>query len=465
MRNLCLATDSYKPSHIGLFPPGTTGLYSYLESRGGKYGSTVFFGLQAFLKAYLSGAVLTVDDVREAAEFFAAHGEPFDRAAWLRLVDKHGGTLPLRIKAVAEGTVVPTHNILMSVESTDPEFFWLPSYLETVLLRAIWYPTTVATQSHYIKRTILEYLNETSDAPLAELPFKLHDFGARGVSSAESAELGGMAHLVNFQGSDTVEGILAARRFYGTANGMPAFSIPATEHSTIISWGRDGELDAYRNVVKQFAKPGSLFACVSDSYDLWNVLENVWGGELREDIERSGATLVVRPDSGHPPDVVLKTLQILERKVGAPMNMRGYKLLPKWLRVIQGDGVNHDSITEILLVMKANGYSASNIAFGMGGALLQKVDRDTQKFAFKPSEVTVNGVSRPIAKDPVTDPGKRSKWGRLSLVRNAQTGAYTTVQQPTQLRDELQTVFENGELKRTFTLDEVRANADRSLAA
>ncbi len=315
MRNLILGTDSYKSSHIGLFPPGTAGLYSYLESRGGKYGSTLFFGLQALCKEYLEGPVVEYDDVDEAEDFFGKHGEPFDAGAWRGLIDDHGGTLPLRIRAVAEGTVVPTHNVLMSVESTDPKYFWLPSYLETMLLRGIWYPTTVATQSHYIKRTILEYLNETSDAPLAELPFKLHDFGARGVSSAESAGIGGMAHLVNFKGSDTVEGVRYAQLYYGCEGGMPGFSIPATEHSTIISWGRDRELDAYRNVVAKFAKPGALFACVSDSYDLWNVLENVWGGELRQTLEQSGATLVVRPDSGNPAEVVLKTLQTLQRKV------------------------------------------------------------------------------------------------------------------------------------------------------
>lgn len=467
MRNLILNTDSYKPSHIGLFPPGTTGLYSYLESRGGKYGSTVFFGLQAFLKEYFEGGVLRGEDVDDAADFFRAHGEPFNAGAWENLVLKHHGALPIRIKAVAEGTVVPTHNVLMSVESTDPEFFWLPSYLETMLIRAIWYPTTVATQSHYIKRTILQYLNETADAPAAEIGFKLHDFGARGVSSSESAGLGGMAHLVNFRGSDTIEGIRYAQRYYGCEGGMPAFSIPATEHSTIISWGRENELAAYRNVVDHFAKPGALFACVSDSYDLWNVLENVWGGELRDQIEKSGATLVVRPDSGNPAEVVLKTLQTLERKVGAPLNMRGFKLLPKWIRVIQGDGINHESIEEILSVMRTHNYSASNIAFGMGGALLQKVDRDTQKFAFKPSEVIVNGDARPIAKDPVTDPGKKSKGGRLALVHGP-GGKLMTVD-PAKLhgarQDLLDVVFENGVVERTQTLDDVRVNADRGLAA
>jgi len=455
--NLILDQDSYKLSHWLQYPPNTTGMYSYLESRGGRYGQTVFFGLQYLLDAYLAGSVLSASDVSEADTFAKAHGEPFNRAGWDALVSEHGGMLPLRIKAVAEGSVVPTHNVLMTVESTDPRFFWLVSWAETMLVR-LWYPITVASQSWHIKRTILEYLNETSDAPMAELPFKLHDFGSRGVSSRESAGIGGMSHLVNFMGSDTIEGIRFANHYYGSE--MAAFSIPAAEHSTITMWGRERELDAYRNMVTQFAKPGAIFACVSDSYDLWNVLENVWGGELRDEVEKSGATLVVRPDSGDPASVVLKTMQTLERKVGAPKNLRGYKVLPKWLRVIQGDGIDQDSIADILSTLKANGYSASNIAFGMGGALLQKLDRDTQRFAFKCSEATVDRKPGQVFKEPVPDSGKRSKAGRMSLVRR--DGKLTTVEGE-QPDCQLVTVFENGEIKKRYTLDEVRKVAGKAL--
>lgn len=439
-------------------PPNTTNSYYYLESRGGRYGQTLWVGLQVALIAKLAGRVFSGSDIDDAAKFLKAHGEPFNESGWRDMLREHGGHLPIRIKAAPEGSVIPTHNVLMTVENTDPRFYWLPSWLETMLLRATWYPTTVATQSWHIKRTILEYLSETSDAPQAEIGFKLHDFGSRGVSSRESAGIGGMAHLVNFMGSDTIEGIRYANVYYGCE--MSAFSIPAAEHSTITMWGRERELDAYRNMVKQFAKPGALFACVSDSYDLLNVCENVWGGELRDEIEKSGATLVVRPDSGNPADIVLKTLQTLERKVGAPKNMRGYKLLPKWLRVIQGDGIDQDSIAEILSTMKAHGYSASNIAFGMGGALLQKIDRDTQKFAFKCSEATVDGKRVNVFKDPVTDSGKRSKAGRMSLVRRE--GKLTTVEGE-QPDCELVTVFENGEILKRWTLDEVRSRANKAL--
>jgi len=459
-KNLILNTDSYKASHFLQYPPGATASSSYLSSRGGRYGSTLFFGLQALLKETLAGEAFSREDIDEAEAFLVAHGEPFNRAGWEGILARQGGALPIRIRAVPEGTVVPVHNVLMTVESTDPEAFWLPSYLETAILRGCWYPTTVATQSFHIKKRILEYLGATANDARAELPFKLHDFGCRGVSSLESAGLGGMAHLVNFQGSDTIEGVRYANAFYGVKGGMAAFSIPAAEHSTITSWGREGELAAYRNMVENFGKPGAIFACVSDSYDIWNAVENLWTDELRQDVEASGATVVIRPDSGHPATVVLKLLQILERKLGMETNLRGYKVLPKNFRLIQGDGVDEDSIAEILSTMKAHGYSASNIAFGMGGALLQRVDRDTQKFAFKCSEVTIDGRDVPVFKDPVTDSGKRSLSGKLALV--LEDGKLKTVAGPRK-DDLLVPVFENGKILREYSLDEVRANSEREL--
>lgn len=456
--NLILDVDSYKASHWLQYPPGTTGMYSYFESRGGRWSETVFFGLQYILREYLSKPV-TAAMVEEAKAFFEAHGEPFNYDGWMGIVRDHDGRLPVRIKAVPEGTVVPTHNILMSVESTDPRYFWVVSWIETLLVR-LWYPTTVATQSHYIKRTILSALKTSADDPKGEIAFKLHDFGARGVSSRETAGIGGMAHLVHFMGSDTVEGVRYANHYYGCKGGMAAFSIPAAEHSTITMWGREREADAYRNMLQQYGGKGRLVACVSDSWDVFNAVENLWCDELRDEVEQMGGTLVIRPDSGDPAEVVLKLLQILERKVPMQKNAAGYKVLPPYFRIIQGDGVDADSISRILSIMLQHGYSASNIAFGCGGALLQKLDRDTQKFAFKCSSATVNGSDVPVYKDPVTDNGKRSKRGRLSLVKR--DGRLCTIEGEDK-DDLLQTVFENGRILIETTLDDVRSRADEGL--
>lgn len=464
-RNLILDVDSYKASHDKMYPPNTTYMSSYLESRGGRYPATIFFGLQYLLKEYLSTPI-TLDDVCRAKVFFAQHGEPFNEEGWNLVVTRHGGFLPVEIRAVPEGALVPTHNILMSVESTDPDLFWVVSWLETMLVR-LWYPITVATQSYYIKQNILRALQHSADNPVGEIDFKLHDFGGRGVSSRETAGIGGMSHLVNFLGSDTVEGVRYADHYYNSGRGVSGFSIPASEHSTITMWGRERESDAYKAVLK-YLGPGKTVACVSDSYDLYNVLENIWCGSLLKEIQDSGGTLVIRPDSGDPVEVVVRCLQILERKVGMQVNSKGFKVLPSYLRLIQGDGVNQESIDEIYHSIHSEGYSSSNISFGSGGALLQKLNRDTQKFAYKCSQATVAGKSVKVFKDPATDPGKKSKSGYLSLVRIRSSNLYgglRTIERTDSLRDLLQVVFRSGygccDLLQPRTFEDVRATANK----
>lgn len=452
--NLLLLTDSYKFSHYMQYPPGFEGMYSYLESRGGRFSETVFFGLQYQLKRYLSKPI-TMADVNEAAELAKAHGEPFNFDGWKYIVEKHRGYIPVRIKAVPEGEVVATHNVLVTVESTDPQVPWVVSYIETLLMN-IWYPITVATQSWHIKQMIREFLNKTSDNPEAELPFKLHDFGARGVSSVESAGVGGMAHLVNFMGTDTVVALKYAREYYGAQ--MAGFSIPAAEHSTITMWGKENEGIAFKNMLDKYAKPGALLAVVSDSYDIYNAVSKLWGQDLRQQVIDSGATVIIRPDSGTPHEVVLECLKRLEVSFGAAINAKGYKVL-NHVRVIQGDGVNHDSIRKILNVITEDGYSTSNIAFGMGGALLQKLDRDTQKFAYKCSSARINGKDVAVFKDPVTDSGKRSKRGKLSYTY--MSGRYETVEGADAPGDMLRTVYENGHILIDYTLDDIRLRANQ----
>ena len=455
MHNIILNSDSYKYSQFNQYPEGTEYIYSYIESRGGKYDETVFFGLQAFVKEYLTTPV-TMEMIDEAEAIITAHGEPFNREGWEYIVREHGGKLPVEIKAVPEGTVVPVKNILASIINTDPKCYWLTSFLETALLRAIWYPTTVATNSREIKKVILDALERTGTP--ADIAFKLHDFGARGVSSLESAGIGGMAHLVNFMGTDTVESLLFARRYYGAD--MAGFSVPAMEHSTVTSWGRENEVSSYRNMVKKNGKPGGIVSAVSDSYDIFNACK-LWGTELKQDIIDSGATLVVRPDSGHPAAVVLRCLQILDEHFGSTINEKGFKVLNN-VRVLQGDGINIESVGEILDTIIAKGFSADNLVFGQGGALLQIVNRDDQKFAMKCSAAFVNDKWVDVFKDPITDKGKQSKKGKLSLHKDNNGDFYTFTDKDRgyhDLPDVLEVVFENGVLVRDMTFEEVRNNA------
>lgn len=454
--NIILLTDSYKVGHYPQYPKGTEYVYSYFESREGSlFQDTTFFGLQYILKRYFHAP--SMRQVDEAAELFRLHfgsDKLFNYEGWKYIAEL--GYLPVRIKAVPEGMTIPTRNVLMTIENTDPKCFWLTNYLETLLVQ-VWYPSTVCTLSRECKKMILRYLEKTGDPSL--INFKLHDFGFRGVSSVESAAIGGLAHLVNFRGGDTVPPLILAREYYDCR--MAGFSIPASEHSTMTSWNQDGEVDAMRNMIKTYSDY-PLYACVSDSYDIYRACREYWGGELKYDVLNGKGTLVIRPDSGTPHEVVLKCLDILGDKFGITINGKGYKVLHPKVRLIQGDGVDYFEIRNILAKMEVAGWSADNVAFGMGGGLLQKVNRDTQAFAFKASSIIVNGFQRDVFKQPITDSGKASKKGYQSLI--IKDGMYKTINKRDMVDDILLEVYLNGKITWEYTLDGIRERADHDLS-
>jgi nicotinamide phosphoribosyltransferase len=473
LENVILLTDSYKVSHYKQYPPDTEYVYSYFESRGGKFDEVCFFGLQYFVKRYLCGPVVTRALIDQAKEVLDNHMGPghFNAEGWEHILSAHGGRLPISIKAVPEGTVVPTKNVLFTMVNTDPKCFWLTNYLETLLVE-VWYPMTVCTQSREQKRILQTAFKKTGCEINAGLNFKLHDFGYRGVSSVESAALGGAAHLVNFWGTDTMAALVCVKHYYhGGSVPLPTdpsimlpvagLSIPAAEHSTITSWGREGELDAFRNMLDQY--PEGLVAVVSDSYDVFNACTKLWGSDLKEKIKNRKGTLVVRPDSGDPPVIVPQLLDLLGEafKEDVTTTSTGHKMLPPYIRMIQGDGISYESLGTILEAMADKGWAADNLAFGSGGALLQKINRDTQKCAFKCSEISKKGgATTQVFKDPITDKGKQSKKGRLTLEKGAD-GKLTTITEGKGRPelDMLVEVFRDGALTREYTFDEVRATA------
>lgn len=465
--NLILLADAYKYSHHKLYYPGTTKVYSYLESRGGKFDNTVFYGLQYFIKEYLEGKAFTQEDLDQAEPFLQqvfGRDDVFDKSKFQYILDKYDGKLPVKIKAVPEGTAVPTQNVLMTIENTDPECFWLTNFLETLLMQ-IWYPTTVATLSREVKKVVTQYFDETAtEGAEAGIEFVLNDFGFRGVSSVESAGLGGSAHLINFQGSDTLAGSVLAQQYYNTRE-VYGKSIPATEHSICTLLGKDGELDVFKHVLNTF--PTGLVACVSDSYNIFKACEEYWGENLKAQVLDREGVLVIRPDSGDPVMTLLNVFNILFDKFGYKVNEKGYKVLPPQVRVIQGDGVNYDAIKDMYRALKANGISAENLVLGMGGALLQKVDRDTQKFALKCSYAQVNGKDVVVQKSPtemdakgnITGSFKKSKGGRLKLIRVDETYKTVLEHEFPELKDEMVTIFENGKLIQEWTFEALRDRA------
>ena len=470
-KSIVLNTDSYKHSHYLQYPERTSFVYSYIESRVSDnldvYPATVFMGLQMFIKDYLMKPV-TMDDIDLAEVIVNKHipGLKFNREGWEYIVKVHKGKLPIRISAVREGTLVDRSNVLLTIENTDVNCFWLTSFVETALLRAIWYPTSVATISFYIKKMMKEFLERNSDeSAMGGLNFMLHDFGARGVSSFESAGIGGVAHLVNFMGTDTITALLYAREFYSAD--ITAFSVPASEHSTMTILGPEGEKVQAERMLDLFLKEGSIVSCVSDSFDIFSCVEKIWGQKLKDKIEKSGGKLVVRPDSGIPWEVVPQIMEILGEKFGFTLNSKGFKVLPACVGVIQGDGVEQDSIRKILENLEKAGWASSNMVFGMGGALLQKVNRDTFSFAQKASFAEIAGQDVEIFKKPIGDSKKASKKGRLVLVKN--NGKFETMKENDWLlsdeyfSDELPTIFYNGELVLDDSFETIRARAEKFL--
>lgn len=466
-----LNKDTYKASHWTFEHPQFERSYAYAEARrGGDFKEVQFFGLNYLLRYYMSQLV-TPEIGAEAAGVIIPHGVPFHDEAYRRLIDEYGGAMPLRIKAVPEGGIYPQGTPLVTVESLDQRLAGLASEIETMLLRGIWYPTTIATRSMRWNRLITRYLEESGTPETVE--FKMVDFGARGVSSTETAGIGGMAHLVNFQVTDNLMGVRFAQHAYRMAD-MPGFSIPATEHSVTTSWGRNYETEFFRNILKvhgQTANPlggRSPVSVVIDTYDQDEAIKK-WltpedQGGLLDDLKASNMQVVLRPDSGDPIINVVHCLDLIGSLVGFTVNEKGYRVLPDFVRLIQGDGIHEESLRRILQRVVYHRWSVDNLVFGSGGGLLvHDAERDTHRFAMKTSEVQIAGEVIEVQKTVATDPSKASKKGRFAVIDPCDgTNAYETIPEHALepgMVNELQTVWECGEIIREPSFDEVRSFA------
>lgn len=370
--NICLLTDSYKVTHHAFYPKNTEKLYSYLESRvGSEFNKTIFYGLQYIIKKYLEGQVITPEKVNQANSLINTHiGEDiFNYDGWMYIADELDGKLPIEIKAVEEGTPVEVGNVLMTVENTDKQCYWLPNYLESLLLQ-VWYPSTVATLSAEVRKLCNFYLDVTGSGK-ENLDFMLHDFGYRGATSTESAELCGSAHLLSFKGTDTIPALTIPENYYND-NNIYGLSVQATEHSVMTSLGEEGEVKQAINVIDN-AKDGIL-SMVIDSYNYREFLKqastkgNKLNDKINEFLEKTdGNKVVFRPDSGEPVSTTLDCLNILGEGFGTVKTTEGYKIFAKNIGLLWGDGLNYHKIRDILFGMKSNGWAAQNIIFGMGG--------------------------------------------------------------------------------------------------
>lgn len=443
-----LATDGYKLSHWNMYPEGTEIVYSYAECRGNsEYDTIVFFGLQPYLIGLASADIRQFADLMAevSLDYFGSESV-INVEGWKRLAEVHGNRLPLKIKALPEGTICRPGEVLFTIENTDPEFFWLTNYIEAYISK-VWYPMTVATVSRSVKEAYAKALYETTGS-LDGLEWKLHDFGYRGVSSEESAMLGGMAHLVNFQGTDTLAAIAGAATWYDvdTLHGI-AGSVPATEHSVMTAYGREGEAIMFGELLDKY--PTGVLSVVADSYDVYNFVSNIVCDTYKQQILDRNGTLVVRPDSNtprhpNPEDQVLWIYEELWEAFGGTVTEQGYMMLNPKVNVLWGDGIGPDGIVKIIDRLVESGFVPTFVA-GMGGGLLQKVNRDTLSFAIKSSAQRRNGDWFDIVKDPL-DKSKKSKTGRF------EDRSYG-----------LETVFLNGEIVNPQNFYIIKDLADRGL--
>ncbi len=459
-------TDSYKLGHWDMMPAGTQRVWSYLESRfGAAHAFVIFMGLQPILLDKLAGNVVSqadIDAAYEMAQWHFGDKSVINKEGWEYIANDLGGRLPVEIRAVPEGTAVPTSNILASVVNTDDDTEWLTNYIESTLTH-VWYPTTVATLSRSVRQMIERYL-EATGCDLAAADFMLHDFGYRGATSNEAAAMGGAAHLVNFKGTDTIVAMALLRDFYNQVD-PSAFSVRATEHSVMTALGNGNDIAVLDELLAKYDT--GILSVVADSYDIYKFVQAVCDrAELIK--SRPDFKLVGRPDSLTPADktheaLTLNIMSTLAETFGGTKTDTNHLQLDPHIGVLWGDGIGPDGIEKILQTLQWAGFAASNMVFGMGGGLLQRdINRDTERFAFKCSAQYRDDEWYDIQKKPL-DASKVSKTGRLALVEG-EDGVLTTVQGPRE-DDILETVFLDGEVTKMWTLDEIRERANETSKA
>lgn len=451
--------DAYKPTHSFQYPPDTKFVDVYFEARKDPFGhgKVVTFGDQIFNLQYLAEP-FTMDQLRRSDEFWKEVGVPFPEEDCRYIVEELGGKLPLEIRQLPDGTLADTHTALYTMRNTiEGRCAWLPAFIETLKQQNTWYPTSVATLSWTAKQIQYDFHKESSCLDESEILYKLQDFGFRATTCLEQSIIGGMAHALNYRGSDTSVSNMGIELVYGkTESGLLTHSICAMEHMTSTAWGRENEVEAIRNFVERVCYNngrGGAGSIIIDTYDALTFVKRVLVDQLSDLIEkvrRAGGVIILRPDSGDPVEVPVTIMQQLMEHYGYYTNMKGYHVLPNHFRVIQGDGMTLLSIAQLYDKMRSPSirYSIDNLCVGMGGGLLQKVDRDMLGMAQKGSFITVGNKSYGISKDPATDPGKRSQEGQFSVIRDPVTKRLINVprgetgSQP----DLLRTSFLNGEI-------------------
>ena len=476
--NPFLLTDYYKVGHVFQYPENTTLVYSNLTPRKSRFDNIdemVFFGLQYFIKEYLIAYFNDNFFNRPKEEVLAEYKRRIVTSlgahlpTYAHLEKLHDlGYLPVEIKALPEGSLVPMRVPCLTIVNTIPEFYWITNFLETILSAIIWQPCTSATIAYEYKKLLSRYADETG-MPADFIQWQGHDFSFRGMSSLESAVTSGMGHLLSFSGTDSIPAIDALEKYYfaDADKELIGGSVAATEHSVMCSGSKEGELETFKRLITK-VYPSGIISVVSDTWDLWKVCTEYLSA-LKEIVLQRNGKVVIRPDSGDPVKIICgdpdgKTsaekkgvIELLWNIFGGTITGRGYKLLDPHIGAIYGDSINLERAAAICGKLRQKGF-ASQMVFGIGSYTYQYNTRDTFGFAMKATYVEVNGEGREIFKNPVTDDGtKRSATGLLRVKK--EKGRYELIDKvgwSEEKQSELKTVFKDGKLVRECSLAEIR---------
>ena len=487
--NPLFLTDGYKTGHNKMYPKGTTLVYSNFTPRSNKYApkgcdEVVSFGQQMVMKqiheAFQRDFFSQPKDVvcgQMKEELTMYLGMDYDVTHFEKLHDL--GYLPIEVKAISEGTMVPIKVPVLTIYNTHPDFYWLTNYLETILSNLLWKPMTSATIARQYRKVLTGWMEKTDPANAWFIDWQGHDFSMRGMDSAEAVISSGLGHLTSFSGTDSLPAINGARKYYG-AEGFVAGSVPATEHSVMCAGGKEDEVDTFRRLLETY--PKGILSVVSDTWDLWKVCtEHVV--TLKEEILARDGKLVIRPDSGDPVDILCGTRDSIDRDwkgtpeqkgviellwdvFGGTINEQGYKVLDSHIGAIYGDSITIDRANEICSRLEAKGFASTNVVLGIGSFTYQYNTRDTFGFAMKATYVEVDGVGREIFKDPITDDGTKKSATGLLCVDRSHYGELSLIDKCDWYNESLgllKTIYKNGQQYNVVSLEEIRNSIKESL--
>ena len=483
--NPLLLTDGYKLGHKEQYPQGTTKVYSNWTPRKSRIegiDEVVFFGLQYFIKEYLIKQFDTAFFQQPKTSVTTEYKRYVDQYLGVdydvkHIEDLHDlGYLPIEIKALPEGSIVPIRVPMFTIVNTKPEFFWLTNYIETLISNIIWQPCTSATIALEYLKILKQFALETDKDNIDFVQWQGHDFSMRGMSGTESAILSGMGHALAFSGSDTLMISKTLEEYYNADifKEVVIGSVNATEHSVMCAGSKDDEIETFKRLLKTY--PNGILSVVSDTWDLWKVLTQ-YLPELKEEILNRDGKLVIRPDSGDPVAILCGcdhenaiiskgVIELLWDEFGGYVNEQGYKVLNPKIGAIYGDSITLERAQQICERLKQKGFATTNVVLGIGSFTYQYNTRDTFGFAMKATYVEINGEGRAIFKDPITDDGtKKSAKGLIQLKRENST---IVLKDECTIAEEqegiLKTVFKNGKLIRETSLKEVRNNIQKEIA-